>query len=148
MNLLNKITNLVTFNFVCCNDFLRTGKNLQNNPNYILEKWEKYCNYQPNKQYSQTSNPDFKQFRDNYHQYWYCNNDIDRYLEYFWTIKKSTDLQFVISSFEYYFGSINNITSILQGGVHPTLKIEIDDWIESEDLNVIIRNLKLNNLIN
>lgn len=144
----NKITNLVTFNFICCGDFLYTGENLTNNPSYILEKWNRYCGYRPNQQYKETNFSDFKQFKEKYHQFWYCDDTINKYLEYFWSIRKSTNLHFVINRFEYFFGCINNITSVLQGGVHPTLKLKIDDWLESQDLDIILRDIKLNKLIN
>ena len=144
---LNKITNLLSFNFICCDEYLFTGKNLTNNPTYIFEKWNRHCRFTPDREYKCSQNPQFLQLRESYHKVWDCNDDIDRYLEYFWSIQKIRNIEGIVDRFEYYFGSVNNITSIISGGIHPNLKRGVDELIDSMNLDVVLRDIKLNSLI-
>ena len=77
---------------------------------------------------------------------WDCNDDVDRYLEYFCSIKKSGNIEWIVDRFEYYFGSVNNITSIISGGIHPNLKRGVDELIDSMNLDVVLRDMKLKDL--
>lgn len=145
-NHLNEITNLLSFNFICCDEYLYTGKNLNNNPVYIFEKWNRYCQFITDKEYKCSQNPQFLQLRESYHKVWDCNDDIDRYLEYFWSIQKIRKIEGIVDRFEYYFGSVNNITPIISGGIHPNLKRGVEELIDSMNLNVVQRDMKLKDL--
>lgn len=144
---LNKITNLLSFNFICCDEYLFTGVNLSNAPVYIFEKWDRYCQFTPDREYKCNQNPQFLQLREKYHKMWFCSDDIDRYLEYFCSIRGSGNIEWIVDRFEYYFGSVNNITPIISGGIHPNLKRGVDEIIDSMNLNVVLRDMKLKDLM-
>ena len=141
-----KITNILAFNFVCTNSFLFDGDSLSNSPSYILENWDRYCNFKITQDYKLIDNENFFKFRDNYNHKWE-SYDVDRFLEYFWKIQKVVDLEEILNQFSYYFGPINLVSSSESTGVHPILKKVIEDIVDSNQLKKIIRDLDLENLL-
>jgi hypothetical protein len=145
---LNKITNILAFNFVCTNSFLFDGNKLDNDPTYILEKWSKHCGFTPKEEYVSifNQNPDFLKFKEEYNKTW-NNQNIDRWLEYFWSIRKSADIELIVNRFEYYFGSATLVADTVCTGVHPILKTSINDLIDSANSTKVLRDMNLDELI-
>ena len=144
---LNKITNILCFNFVCTNNYSFKFID-ENDPTYILEKWWKHCSFTPKEDYKSNfdTNDDFLKFKEEYNKTWNSQN-IDRWLEYFWSIRRSPDIEWIISRFEHYFGSPSLVSDSVPTGVHHILKTSINEFIDSSNLTKVLRDMNLDELI-
>ena len=75
------------------------------------------------------------------------SQNIDRWLEYFWSIRGITDIDCIISRFDYYFGSPSLVSDSVPTGVHHILKTSINEFIDSINLTKVLRDMNLGEII-
>lgn len=131
----NKIDNLVRYALFCHKTM--DVDMLNNSPDYIIEKWNKFIGFTPiDKDYSNIkSDARYIQYQNRWKVSDSEFNSIAHIMSFTYLINYGIkNVSYLIDLFEKNFGSIENINDELYTHTHTILDRAIDEWVNSEDV--------------